>query len=115
MKPELSEAALLDKTVLLEEMRDTECISESVYASLVSLGRLDSDILTLAGKLAEFEPSADLPTDRTRQEDSAMRTDDLEEAIKMPINLHLLTTYFTFNFVELPSDFQSLVKQYYTR
>ena len=33
----------------------------------------------------------------------------------MPDNLHLLTTYFTFNLIELPSDFQTLVKQYYTR
>jgi len=40
---------------------------------------------------------------------------DEDQLISMPMNLHLLTTYFTFNFVELPGDFQNLVKLYYTR
>mmetsp|Transcript_29619 Transcript_29619/g.34719 ORF Transcript_29619/g.34719 Transcript_29619/m.34719 type:complete len:99 (+) Transcript_29619:2013-2309(+) len=38
-----------------------------------------------------------------------------DDFIGMPENLHLLTTYFSFNLVELPGDFHRLVKQYYTR
>ncbi len=36
-----------------------------------------------------------------------------DDLISMPDNLHLLTTYFSFNFVEIPTDFQKLVKQYF--
>ena len=33
----------------------------------------------------------------------------------MPANLYLLTPYFTFSFIELPGDYQRLVKDYYNR
>lgn len=35
--------------------------------------------------------------------------------IPMPENLHLLTPYYSFNFIELPGDYQKLVKEYYNR
>ena len=36
-----------------------------------------------------------------------------DDLICMPDNMHLLTTYFTFNLIDLPSDFHNLVKQYF--
>ena len=38
-----------------------------------------------------------------------------DDMITMSNNLHLLTTYFTFNLIELPPDFDTLVKKYYTQ
>ena len=35
--------------------------------------------------------------------------------IQMPENLYLLTPYFTFSFIELPGDYQRLVKEYYNQ
>lgn len=37
------------------------------------------------------------------------------EVLPMPENLHLLTPYYSFNFIELPGDYQKLVKDYYNR
>jgi len=65
-----------------------------------------------AADLAQTAPSSDLPTEEAWV-DKEMKDED--QMISMPLNLHLLTTYYTFNFVELPADFQTLVKLYYTR
>ena len=35
--------------------------------------------------------------------------------LPMPENLHLFTPYYSFNFIELPGDYQKLVKDYYNR
>lgn len=35
--------------------------------------------------------------------------------LQMPANLYLLTPYFSFSFIELPGDYQRLVKEYYNR
>ena len=35
--------------------------------------------------------------------------------LDMPGNMFILTPYFTFNFIALPDNFQTLVKEYYSR
>ena len=41
--------------------------------------------------------------------------DEKHHIIRMPKMLHLLTTYFSFKLIDLPQDYQSLVKSYYLR
>jgi len=60
-------------------------------------------------------PSIELPDKNDcSDEDMPMEVSD-DDLISMPSNLHLMTAYFTFNFIELPPDFNRLVKQYYTK
>ena len=40
---------------------------------------------------------------------------DENTLMQMPANLLLMTPYFTFNFIDLPGDYQKLVKDYYNR
>ena len=37
------------------------------------------------------------------------------DLILMPINLHLLTTLFRFDLIELPTEFDTLVRTYYKK
>jgi len=61
---------------------------------------------------AQSAPSINLPG--KSDEDMPMEHFD-DDLIGIPQNLHLLTAYFTFNLIELPPDFNRLVKQYYTK
>jgi len=87
-----------------------------VYWAILSYSGLQKDFLTTVKEFARNAPSLNMPMlpedQQVMLDQPAQNEDDL---ISMPENLHLLTTYFSFNFVEIPSDFQKLVKQYYTR
>ena len=114
LTPNLSASSIFSKPATLEYLmgphEDTDSLAGELSELLVTFCCLGSDIATEAEKLAQALPPENLPDSG---DNSQMRGD--EDVIGMPVNLHLLTTYFTFNFVELPGDFQSLVKQYYTR
>ena len=59
-------------------------------------------------ELAETAPCADLPDLEDDGENAVMINQD--DLICMPSVMHLLTTYFAFNLIDLPGDFHRLVK-----
>lgn len=81
-----------------------EEIDEQIFFAIVNISRLDKTIQEQIDEYAQSAKTIDLPDlGADGAKDEEMKSD--EDMIAMPNNLHLLTTYFSFNFVELPPDF----------
>ena len=74
--------------------------------------RLDSGLLAHVNDLAAASPA--LNSGGEDELNSPMLQEE-DELIEMPSSMHLLTTYYSFNLIDLPPDFNRLVKQYYTK
>ena len=48
-------------------------------------------------------------------DDYSKELSKIDGTLLMSPNLYLLTPYFTFHFIDLPGDYQRLVKDYYNR
>ena len=98
-------------------MQELEAKGEPLFFQLLVISRLDRDLESQVQELADTAPCADLPEmddeGASEAENAAMVSQD--DLICMPSVMHLLTTYFAFNLIDLPGDFHRLVKQYYTR
>jgi hypothetical protein len=87
-----------------------------VYWSILSYSGLTKDFDQTLAEFAQSAPSLSLPMladEQMAMLDDQQNLQNEDDLIGMPDNLHLLTTYFSFNFVEVPTDFQQLVKQYF--
>ena len=65
--------------------------------------------------MADSAPSANLPEAALNSSDDQVMAHQDDDQICMPSVMHLLTTYFSFNLISLPPDFNALVKKYYTK